>query len=465
MDSQDQNSSTPPKMKRQYSDPDFLVIKLKYENYDAFEELVVSHITRHLDLPGTMLSAIRGKFDPKVDKAPGSEKSSMQKFMNKLTSKKKEDKDSEIEISSQVLEQIGQLTVFVNDHLDVEGIFRIPGSANRQAQLITALGTGAYIDFSKSSFKPVDAAAVLKNYLKLLKEPLLIPTKYFDAHLQVANFNRKEQKQKVIECLQLILLLLPTQYRQLLQGIFDLLYQTAKNQKQNKMTAANLSAMFAPHIIWPRHMKAVDLKEKVVPLNEHVAFMIRHSQKIFKAPFYIREAAQKFFPFKDEPTCLSPQMTSTRLVAPSSAVKLRPMKKYLESKDKATNQAMSEMITNAWKNPSSPANKQVLETFNKHEQTIITNSNLTPQKKLLDFKGSSLSIANPAFLKKAVSEEMVKDAKSKGDSLRDSKKRSQSTQLISTAKIAKTFENKEDENRINVSITSITSAPSAGGSS
>merc|ERR1712055_1103012 len=105
------------------------------------------------------------------------------------------------------------------------------------------------------------------------------------------------------------------------------------------------------------------------------------------------------------------------------------------------------------------------KTFNKHEQTIVTNSKLTPQKKLLDFKGSSLSIANPVFLKKAVSEEVVKDAKSKADSLRDSKKRSQSTQLISTAKIAKTFENKEDENRINVSITSVTSAPSAGSSS
>ena len=181
--------------------------------------------------------------------------------------------------------------MYIEGHLDTEGIFRQPGSSNRQNQLTTALGTGAHIDFSKSQFKPVDAASVLKNYLKLLKEPLLIPSKYFEAHLQVAEFNRAERKEKVTECLQLLLLLLPTQYRQLLQAIFDLLYKTAKQQKKNKMSAANLSTMFAPHIIWPRSMKAENLKEKVTILNMYVAFMIRHSQRIFKAPAYIRKSA------------------------------------------------------------------------------------------------------------------------------------------------------------------------------
>ena len=93
-----------PKMRRQYSDPDFLVIKLKYENYEAFEQLVISHITRHLDLPGTMLEAIRGKYDPRVDKV-NNDKNAMQKIMSKLTSKKKEDKE-EIDISEDVLKQV-----------------------------------------------------------------------------------------------------------------------------------------------------------------------------------------------------------------------------------------------------------------------------------------------------------------------------------------------------------------------
>ena len=91
-------------MRRQYSDPDFLVIKLKYENYEAFEELVISHVTRHLDLHGTMLESIRGQFDPRVDKV-GSDKNPVQKFVSKLTSKKKEEKE-EIEISKEVLEQV-----------------------------------------------------------------------------------------------------------------------------------------------------------------------------------------------------------------------------------------------------------------------------------------------------------------------------------------------------------------------
>ena len=50
-------------------------------------------------------------------------------------------------------------------------------------------------------------------------------------------------------------------------------------------------------------------------------------------------------------------MTSTRLVAPSSAVKISGA--YEIEKEKATNDAMSTLMVEAWKDPSSPANKKV----------------------------------------------------------------------------------------------------------
>lgn len=59
-------------------------------------------------------------------------------------------------------------------------------------------------------------------------------------------------KERQIEALQLLFLLLPQANRSLLKLILDLLYHTAKQQDKNKMSAFNLALMFAPHVVWPR---------------------------------------------------------------------------------------------------------------------------------------------------------------------------------------------------------------------
>lgn len=61
-------------------------------------------------------------------------------------------------------------------------------------------------------------------------------------------------KERQIEALQLLLLLLPTANRTLLKLLLDLLYHTAKQQDKNKMSAHNLALMFAPHVIWPKNV-------------------------------------------------------------------------------------------------------------------------------------------------------------------------------------------------------------------
>lgn len=61
-------------------------------------------------------------------------------------------------------------------------------------------------------------------------------------------------KERQIEALQLLFLILPAPNRSLLKLLLDLLYQTAKKQDKNKMSAHNLALMFAPHILWPRNV-------------------------------------------------------------------------------------------------------------------------------------------------------------------------------------------------------------------
>lgn len=47
-------------------DPDFFVEKLRHENPDVFLELVLSNITRLIDLPGTEFAQLLGEEAPKT---------------------------------------------------------------------------------------------------------------------------------------------------------------------------------------------------------------------------------------------------------------------------------------------------------------------------------------------------------------------------------------------------------------
>ncbi|XP_002130760.2 rho GTPase-activating protein 19 [Ciona intestinalis] len=371
-----------PLPEQHFYDPDHNVIKLKYEKWEEFTELIISHLTRLLDLPGDQLETLRGDCESVLRDTGNKLHLSAKKSWNPL--KKKDSKYSALSssLTDESLSQIQQLTDFLGKHLSVEGLFRKPGNSIRQNQLVTALSTGVYIDFDKSQFQAHDVACVLKTYLGQLSEPLLLPSKHFNAHVQIANMMQQDDngeeipnKGKRIETLQLLLLLLPTAHRKVLRGILNLLYQTARHQSENKMNAANLAAMFTPHLIWPRHVKASDIHESVAKLNNHVAFLIRHSQKILIAPFYIREAANVYFP-ETKTQFLSPKVSTTFLVAPSSAIK-RTASERLRYTDKAkaeTENAMSNLYDQVSLMPNSAKKKKIVKNFTKHQEVIKYNS-------------------------------------------------------------------------------------------
>ncbi|KAL0159444.1 hypothetical protein M9458_043169, partial [Cirrhinus mrigala] len=162
-----------------------------------------------------------------------------------------------------------------------EGLFRVPGNSLRQQTLREQLNGGADIDFSSGDFHPNDVATLLKSFLGELPEPLLTH-RHLHAHIKITGLSEiKSQlthpshhrsliitltlfddqgnktsvpdKERQIEALQLLLMLLPTANRTLLKLLLDLLYHTAKQQDKNKMSAHNLALMFAPHVIWPKN--------------------------------------------------------------------------------------------------------------------------------------------------------------------------------------------------------------------
>ncbi|XP_061626631.1 rho GTPase-activating protein 19-like isoform X1 [Phyllopteryx taeniolatus] len=274
--------------------PDYFVEKLRHANADMFLELVLSNITRLIDLPGAEFSQLLGEEGPKT---PG--------FFRSLNFLKRKDKGAMFgtALSESGVSHMYRLIEYLSKNLHVEGLFRVPGNSVRQQALKELLTSGADVDLQSGGFHPNDAATLLKAFLGELPEPLLTH-RHFHAHLKIAEMTLLDEhgnktsapnKERQTEALQLLFLLLPPANRSLLKLLLDLLYHTAKQQDANKMSAFNLALMFAPHVLWPRHMTANDLKDHLKPLNNSMAFLIRHSQKLFRAPVYLREHARAHF--------------------------------------------------------------------------------------------------------------------------------------------------------------------------
>ncbi|KAM8822241.1 rho GTPase-activating protein 19-like, partial [Synchiropus picturatus] len=279
--------------------PDFFVEKLRHENPEVFLELVLSNITRLIDLPGAEFSQLLG------DDAPKTPTSGNGGFFRSFNFLKRKDKGVVFgtSLSESCIAQIYQMIEYLSKNLHVEGLFRVPGNSVRQQTLKELLNGGADVDLNSGDYHPNDVATLLKTLLGELPEPLLTH-RHFHAHLKIADMTLLDEhgnksavpnKERQIEALQLLLLLLPQANRSLLKLLLDLLYHTAKQQDRNKMSAFNLALMFAPHVLWPRHMTAADLKDNLKKLNNSMCFLIKHSQKLFRAPAYLRDHARVHF--------------------------------------------------------------------------------------------------------------------------------------------------------------------------
>lgn len=277
--------------------PDFFVERLRHEYPQAFTDLVLSNITRLIDLPGDEFSQLNGETEPRMPSSSG--------FLRSFNFLKRKEKGLVFgaPLTEEGIAQIYQLIEYLSKNLHVEGLFRVPGHSVRQASLKDMLNAGAEIDLETGDFHPNDAATLLKAFLGELPEPLLTH-RHYHVHLKIGALTRFDEKgnktnipdkERQIEAFQLLFMLLPPANRNLLKLLLDLLYHTARNQHVNKMSAINLATMFAPHIIWPKNVIASNLQGNIEKLNNGVAFLIRYSQKLFKAPIYIKEYARLYF--------------------------------------------------------------------------------------------------------------------------------------------------------------------------
>ncbi|KAF1375749.1 hypothetical protein PFLUV_G00223420 [Perca fluviatilis] len=368
--------------------PDFFVERLRHEHPQAFADLVLSNITRLIDLPGEEFAQLTGESEAKVPSATG--------FLRSFSFLKRKDKGVVFgaPLTEEGIAQIYQLIEYLSKNLHVEGLFRVPGHSLRQAALREMLNSGAEIDLETGDFHPNDAATLLKAYLGELPEPLLTH-RHYHAHLKIGELTcfddngdktNVPDKERQIEAFQLLFMLLPPANRSMLKLLLDLLYHTARKQHINKMSAINLATMFAPHIIWPKNVMASDLQGNIEQLNNGIAFLIRHSQKLFKAPTYIKEYTRIYFTgsktlqSKDDLTLCSGTKDGpmTAVIAASPSPSIRTIRGEVSSTsttgstESYTESALRELYQQVTNMPESAKKKKLIRQFDK--QPLLTPS-------------------------------------------------------------------------------------------
>ncbi|KIX96634.1 uncharacterized protein Z520_07900 [Fonsecaea multimorphosa CBS 102226] len=177
---------------------------------------------------------------------------------------------------------------------DVEGIFRLSGSAKRIKDLQTIFNSpdryGKGLDWT--GYTVHDAANILRRYLNQLPEPI-VPLDFYerfreplrqiqvptgpDGEMQSRDMSVSEHS-AAVTAYQKLITELPPLNRQLLLYILDLLAVFASKSDLNRMTAANLAAIFQPGIIsHPSH----DMAPGQYRLSQEVLIFLIENQDNF----------------------------------------------------------------------------------------------------------------------------------------------------------------------------------------
>ncbi|KAF3405474.1 Rho-GTPase-activating protein 5 [Talaromyces pinophilus] len=188
---------------------------------------------------------------------------------------------------------VAKCGVFLKDQAtEVEGIFRLSGSARRIKELQEIFDSperyGKGLDWT--GYTVHDAANILRRYLNQLPEPI-VPLDFYEAFREpIRNHQRQAvgsteavdigdfDYEKAVATYQQLIRELPPLNKQLLLYILDLLAVFASKSDKNRMNSNNLSAIFQPGLLsHPSH----DMAPMEYRLSQDVLIFLIENQDHF----------------------------------------------------------------------------------------------------------------------------------------------------------------------------------------
>lgn len=137
------------------------------------------------------------------------------------------------------------VTFLYKEAMDVQGLFRLAGSAAKIRKLIAEFDAGL-VDLAEFGNDVHIVAGALKQYLRELPEPLMtfsLYNEWIQAHGIQDNGARLQQYWSIVEKM-------PPLYKANLRYLVKFLGKLSENSEVNKMSASNIAIVIAPNIIW-----------------------------------------------------------------------------------------------------------------------------------------------------------------------------------------------------------------------
>ncbi|XP_042224990.1 uncharacterized protein LOC121868425 isoform X2 [Homarus americanus] len=129
----------------------------------------------------------------------------------------------------------------IRRNITVEGIFRKAGSSQRQSDIKKLIDSGNSLP---NSVHVVDAACLLKQFLRCLPDPILSS----EVHSKIIKCMELAQETK-IEAILLCTMLLPQTHRHTLVYLMDFFSDVVTTSSSNLMDARNLAIVLAPNLL------------------------------------------------------------------------------------------------------------------------------------------------------------------------------------------------------------------------
>ncbi|XP_072478967.1 rho GTPase-activating protein 11A isoform X2 [Notamacropus eugenii] len=170
----------------------------------------------------------------------------------------------------------------LEQHLHVEGLFRLSGSVTRLKALKRKLNHG---ESCLSSAHPRDIAILIKQFFRELPEPIF-PVDLHEAFIKAQQLETEERDTATM----LLSCLMTDNIVYVLRYFFNFLRNVSLRVSENKMDSNNLAAMLAPNLLHSWHEKVSDNARKEIRLEIAVVkTLIDHAADIGRVPEFIME--------------------------------------------------------------------------------------------------------------------------------------------------------------------------------
>ncbi|WEW57341.1 GTPase activating protein (GAP) for Rho1p [Emydomyces testavorans] len=265
---------------------------------------------------------------------------------------------------------------------DVEGIFRLSGSAKRIKDLQEIFNSpdryGKGLDWT--GYTVHDAANVLRRYLNQLPEPI-VPLRFYERFRDPLQ-NHRVQKQtneedgsdttetfsreEAVVAYQQLIKELPPLNRQLLLYILDLLTVFASKSDFNRMTAANLAAIFQPGLLsHPSH----DMSPEEYRLSQDVLVFLIENQDNFLFGMTGTAADEQTVKEMQEGIYVHSTKPNIRRSASNASAGADSVRKYENLRRNVS--VSSRHSKNSGGNVASPATPKSINSFGVHRSNTV----------------------------------------------------------------------------------------------